>query len=92
MSPRQPAECETMDQVRIEIDRIDGALVDLVAERFGFVERAWQLKTQPGGGRRCPGAFSRSSIKRAWPRKGKGAVARTCRGAVAADDRLVHPV
>ncbi len=47
MSPRQPAECETMDQVRIEIDRIDGALVDLVAERFGFVERAWQLKTRP---------------------------------------------
>jgi isochorismate pyruvate lyase len=47
MSPRQPADCETMDQVRVEIDRIDTALVDLVAERFGYVERAWQLKSRP---------------------------------------------
>ena len=47
MSPRQPAECESMDQVRVEIDRIDSALVDLVAERFGYVERAWQLKSNP---------------------------------------------
>jgi isochorismate pyruvate lyase len=36
-----------MDQVRVEIDRIDSALVDLVAERFGYVERAWQLKSNP---------------------------------------------
>src|SRR5262245_2916928 len=47
MSPRQPAECESMDQVRVEIDRIDSALVDLIGERFGYVERAWQLKTRP---------------------------------------------
>ena len=47
MPPCQPAECETMDAVRAEIDRIDAALVDLVAERFGFVERAWQLKSRP---------------------------------------------
>jgi isochorismate pyruvate lyase len=47
LSPRQPDECESMDQVRVEIDRIDGALVDLVAERFGYVERAWQLKSRP---------------------------------------------
>ena len=36
-----------MDQVRVEIDRIDSALVDLVAERFSYVERAWQLKSRP---------------------------------------------
>jgi isochorismate pyruvate lyase len=47
MSPRQPADCQSMDQVRVEIDRIDAALVDLVAERFGYVERAWQLKSRP---------------------------------------------
>jgi isochorismate pyruvate lyase len=47
MSPRLPAECQSMDEVRVEIDRIDGALVDLIAERFGFVERAWQLKSRP---------------------------------------------
>jgi isochorismate pyruvate lyase len=47
MSPRQPADCVSMDEVRVEIDRIDSALVDLVAERFGYVERAWQLKSNP---------------------------------------------
>jgi len=36
-----------MSQVRDEIDRIDAALVDLIAERFGYVERAWQLKKDP---------------------------------------------
>lgn len=36
-----------MDEVRVEIDRIDQALVDLVAERFTFVDRAWQLKNSP---------------------------------------------
>ncbi|MEW5964318.1 MAG: chorismate mutase [Pseudomonadota bacterium] len=33
-----------MSQVRAEIDRIDNLLVDLIAERFGYVDRAWQLK------------------------------------------------
>jgi isochorismate pyruvate lyase len=33
-----------MSQVRTEIDRIDAALVDLIAERYGYVDRAWQLK------------------------------------------------
>jgi isochorismate pyruvate lyase len=47
MPPRPPAECQSMDEVRVEIDRIDSALVDLVAERFGYVERAWQLKSRP---------------------------------------------
>ena len=33
-----------MSDVRAEIDRIDLALVDLIAERFGYVDRAWQIK------------------------------------------------
>ena len=37
-----------MGEVRAEIDRIDAALVDLIAERFGYVDRAWQLKMNPG--------------------------------------------
>lgn len=44
---RLPADCENMEHVRAEIDRLDDALVDLMAERFGYVERAWQLKAQP---------------------------------------------
>ncbi len=45
---RRPArECDSMDEVRVEIDAIDQALVDLMAERFTFVDRAWQLKSAP---------------------------------------------
>lgn len=36
-----------MDEVRAEIDRLDNALVDLVAERFTYVDRAWKLKNSP---------------------------------------------
>jgi isochorismate pyruvate lyase len=46
MSARAPAECKDLAEVRIEIDRIDNALVDQIAERLGYVERAWQLKLQ----------------------------------------------
>ncbi|MEZ5843019.1 MAG: chorismate mutase [Hyphomicrobiaceae bacterium] len=44
MPNRPPAECRDMSEVRAEIDRLDTALVDLIAERFGYVERAWQIK------------------------------------------------
>jgi isochorismate pyruvate lyase len=44
MDPKRPWECADMSQVRDEIDRIDATLVDLIAERFGYVDRAWQLK------------------------------------------------
>lgn len=47
MDPKRPWECADMSQVRSEIDRIDAALVSLIAERFGYVERAWQLKNNP---------------------------------------------
>lgn len=48
MTGRAAKDCSDMSQVRAEIDRIDTALVDLIAERFGYVDRAWQLKTNPG--------------------------------------------
>ncbi len=44
MSIRPPKECIDLSQVRVEIDRVDNALIDLIAERFGYVERAWQIK------------------------------------------------
>ncbi|KAB2911358.1 MAG: chorismate mutase [Hyphomicrobiaceae bacterium] len=44
MSSRAPKDCADLAQVRTEIDRVDNALVDLIAERFGYVERAWQIK------------------------------------------------
>lgn len=51
MDPKRPWECADMSQVRAEIDRIDNELVDLIAERFGYVERAWQLKKDPSEAR-----------------------------------------
>ncbi len=44
MPPRPPSDCRDMTEVRTQIDRVDSALVDLIAERFGYVERAWQIK------------------------------------------------
>jgi len=48
MSPRAAEDCRDMAEVRAEIDRIDLALVDIIAERFAYVDRAWQLKSNPG--------------------------------------------
>jgi isochorismate pyruvate lyase len=48
MAIRPPAQCADLSQVRVEIDRVDKALVGLIAERFGYVERAWQLKLEAG--------------------------------------------
>ncbi len=47
MSGRAAKDCSDMTQVRAEIDRIDATLVDLMAERFAYVDRAWQLKADP---------------------------------------------
>ena len=75
MAVRPPAQCRDMTEVRAEIDRIDAALVDMIAERFGYVERAWQLKLRgaPGG--------QRALAQPAGVRQGAGARAsrRACR-------------
>jgi isochorismate pyruvate lyase len=51
MAPRKAKDCANMEEVRAEIDRIDAALVDLIGERFTFVDRAWQLKQSPAEAR-----------------------------------------
>ena len=51
MTPRKAEDCADMEQVRAEIDRIDVALVDLIGERFTYVDRAWQLKLSPAEAR-----------------------------------------
>lgn len=42
-----PADCETKDDVRAEIDRIDRALLNLFAERHRYVTRMAEIKTDP---------------------------------------------
>lgn len=44
MTKRLPKDCADLSHVRVEIDRCDNALVEMIAERFGYVERAWQIK------------------------------------------------
>jgi isochorismate pyruvate lyase len=51
MTPRKAKDCANMEEVRAEIDRIDAALVDLIGERFTFVDRAWQFKQSPAEAR-----------------------------------------
>ena len=60
MAPRPPQQCRDLSEVRTEIDRIDQGLIDLITERFGYVERAWQIKLGLQARRpTCPGATSR---------------------------------
>lgn len=42
--PRPPDACNTMSELRVEIDRIDNALLYLLAERMTYIERAIILK------------------------------------------------
>ena len=47
-APKTPADCASMADVRGEIDRIDAALIALLAERFAYVERVPGLKLKEG--------------------------------------------
>ncbi len=48
------AECASMDEVRREIDRLDTELVDRLAERLTYVDRAWQIKMGTSEGATVP--------------------------------------
>jgi isochorismate pyruvate lyase len=45
---KSPADCMHMGDVRAAIDGIDDDLVALIARRFNYVDRAWQLKRAAG--------------------------------------------
>lgn len=45
---RMPADCGTMAELRAEIDRLDAALIGLLAERAGYIDRAAQIKAGVG--------------------------------------------
>jgi isochorismate pyruvate lyase len=44
---KAPAECQSKEDVRTEIDRIDQALLTLFAERHAYVTRMAEIKTDP---------------------------------------------
>lgn len=41
---KQPSECRNMRDLRAEIDRIDGDLVRLLAERAAYIDRTAEIK------------------------------------------------
>jgi len=45
--PKPPAQCQTKEDVRVEIDRVDQALLALFAERHRYVTRMAEIKTDP---------------------------------------------
>ena len=49
-----PEECETMEHVRAAIDRLDAELIDRLAERLAYVDRAWQIKMGTSEGATVP--------------------------------------
>ena len=42
---KKPADCDSKQDVRAEIDRIDRALIELFAQRHGYVTRMAEIKT-----------------------------------------------
>ena len=51
---KKPENCATISELRVEIDRIDAALVALLAERTTFIDRAAEIKLVVGLPARIP--------------------------------------
>ncbi|MCF6433238.1 chorismate mutase [Leisingera sp. MMG026] len=49
-----PQDCQSMAEVRAQIDRLDIELVQLLAARAGYIDRAIQLKQANGWPARIP--------------------------------------
>jgi isochorismate pyruvate lyase len=45
---KNPADCASMAEIRVEIDRIDQALIALFQERWGYIGRAAEIKKSAG--------------------------------------------
>ena len=45
---KTPADCTTMAELRIEIDRLDAELVALFAQRVSYIDRAAEIKSVVG--------------------------------------------
>lgn len=51
---KKPSDCESMDDVRAQIDKLDLGLVDLLAARWAYVDRMWELKRQEAAAANVP--------------------------------------
>ena len=44
---KPPSDCNSMADIRGQIDRLDRELIDRLAARFSYVDKAWKLKHNP---------------------------------------------
>ncbi|MDP5221073.1 MULTISPECIES: chorismate mutase [Ruegeria] len=51
---KAPQDCETMQDLRVQIDRLDQQLVEMLLERARYIDRASQLKPGEGLPARIP--------------------------------------
>ena len=75
---RAPALCRDMSEVRAAIDSVDDGLLDLLAQRVGYIERAAELKPSAGIPARAP-----DRVREVLARVGVGAEARGVPGELA---------
>lgn len=47
-TPKTPADCRTMTEVRAGVDAVDTELAELLARRFAYMDAAAQIKTDRG--------------------------------------------
>ncbi len=45
---KPPVQCQSMADIRTEIDRLDSSVMALLAQRAAYIERAAQIKAQGG--------------------------------------------
>lgn len=46
--PKSPEDCQSMTDIRVEIDRLDKALIELFRQRFAYIGRAAEIKKPTG--------------------------------------------
>ena len=51
---RKPGDCNSMDQLRHQIDKLDVKIIELLANRSEFIDRATELKKSNGMPARIP--------------------------------------
>ena len=50
----KPADCNSMDELRHQIDKLDVKIIELLANRSDFIDRATELKKSNGMPARIP--------------------------------------
>ena len=50
----KPADCDNMDELRHQIDKLDVKIIELLANRSEFIDRATELKKSNGMPARIP--------------------------------------